>query len=203
MEFQLLGQVVVSVGGRAVDAGSDRQRCVLVALAVDISRVVSVQRLTERVWGEDPPPQARATLLSYVSRLRQVLADTEIGIVRRAGGYVLEADPSAVDLHRFRDLCAQARAGAGDDQRVMRLLEQALALWRGEALTGLGGNWAAAQRDQLHQERLDAECGLTDVLLRLGHGKELVAGLATRTAAAPLDERVAHQYMLALYRAGR
>ncbi|WP_158853696.1 ATP-binding protein, partial [Saccharothrix deserti] len=44
---------------------------------------------------------------------------------------------------------------------------------------------------------------LTDALLGLGHGEDLVADLTIRTVEWPLDERVAGQYMLAVYRAGR
>src|SRR4029079_19531918 len=83
------------------------------------------------------------------------------------------------------------------------LLRQALALWRGEALTRVGSEWATAERHRLHQRLLDAQCDLTEVLLRLGHGDDLVAALSARSAQWPLDERVAAQFMLALHRAGR
>jgi DNA-binding SARP family transcriptional activator len=192
-----LGKVAVLVDGLEVDAGPDRQRCVLVGLAVDAGRVVSVDRLIERVWGDEPPLRARATLLSYLSRLRHAVP----AVVRRPGGYVLEVDPAVVDLHRFRTACARARSE--NDQEQARLLDQALTLWQGEALTGLSGDWAAAERDRMQRERLAAEYDLTNVLLRLGHGEDLVAGLAARADASPLDERVAGQYILALHRAGR
>uniref|UniRef100_UPI00192E7023 AfsR/SARP family transcriptional regulator n=1 Tax=Saccharothrix deserti TaxID=2593674 RepID=UPI00192E7023 len=198
-EFRLLGKVAVVVDGCPLDLGPDRQRCVLAALAVDVGRVVSVERLMERVWGGDPPLRVRATLLNYLSRLRRVLVEVA-DVVRRPGGYALEVDRAAVDLHRFRGHRARARACAGDDRRVVESLGDALRLWRGEALTGLGGDWAAAERARLHQERLDAECDLTDALLGLGHGEDLVADLTIRTVEWPLDERVAGQYMLAVYR---
>jgi DNA-binding SARP family transcriptional activator/predicted transcriptional regulator len=202
VEVRLLGEVAVLVDGRGIDLGPARQRCVLAALAVDVDRVVSVDVLAERVWGDHPPRRARATLVNYLSRLRQVLAAVDAAhVVRGAGGYSLEAGQSAVDLHRFDDLYARARTG--DDRQIVALLEKALGLWRGEALTGLDGDWSASERDRLHQRRLNAEHDLTDALLRLGHGEDLVAGLSARVADNPLDERVAGQYMLALYRAGR
>jgi hypothetical protein len=83
------------------------------------------------------------------------------------------------------------------------LLTQALTLWHGEPLTGLSGDWVESERDRWQQERFTAEHDLIDAQLRLGHGDELVAQLATRTTQHPLDERVAGQYMLALHRAGR
>lgn len=194
------------VEGCALDLGPARQRCVLAALAVDAGRVVPVDRLVQRVWGDRPPQRARATLLNYLSRLRFLLVDPNTDarktvIARRSGGYALDVERSAVDLFRFRELCVRARAG--DDRQAVRLLQQALELWRGEALTGIAGDWAAVERDRLHDQHLAAECDLTDVRLRLGHGEDLVAPLSARTAQRPLDEHVAAQLMLALHRAGR
>ncbi|MBB5953990.1 DNA-binding SARP family transcriptional activator/tetratricopeptide (TPR) repeat protein [Saccharothrix tamanrassetensis] len=201
VEFRLLGEVSARARGQSIDPGPARQRCVLAALAVDVNRVLSVSELMTRVWGVHPPTRARATLSSYISRLRQVLAD-DAPIVRRSGGYVLLADPGSVDLYRFRDLRARA-ARTADDRMAERLLAEALDLWRGAALTGLDSDWAADERDRLDRERLDAECDHTDVRLRLGYGEQLVTELAARAAGRPRDERVACQYLLALYRAGR
>ncbi|MFC6094162.1 AfsR/SARP family transcriptional regulator [Saccharothrix lopnurensis] len=199
---RLLGEVGVEVGGRPVGLGTPRQRCVLVALAVDAGRVVPVERLVERVWGADAAPRARATLHSYLSRLRGALAGTDVAVVRRSGGYALTVDAGAVvDLLRFRDL----RAAAEDepDERAARLLTEALELWRGQPLTGVAGEWAEAERDRLAQERLSTQHDLVDTRLRLGHGAHLVVELAERAAAHPLDERVAGQHLLALHQAGR
>ncbi|WP_447002324.1 BTAD domain-containing putative transcriptional regulator [Saccharothrix isguenensis] len=185
-----------------MDLGSARQRCVLAALAVDVGRVVSTDRMIERIWGNGPPLRVRATLLTYLSRLRRVLADVDgIDIVRRSGGYLLNVAPADVDLHVFRGLCARARGV--EDAEAVELLHEASRLWRGEAFTGLGGDWALAERDRLHQDRVNAESDLADALLRLGHGEDLVPELFARAAANPVDERVARQYMLALHRAGR
>lgn len=71
---------------RPVESGPSRQRYVLTALAVDAGRVVPMERLTVRVWRADPPRRARATLHSYVSRLRQVLPAAETSIFREVTG---------------------------------------------------------------------------------------------------------------------
>ncbi|MER5268751.1 BTAD domain-containing putative transcriptional regulator [Actinosynnema sp. NPDC002837] len=196
--LRLLGEVTAEVDGRPVDLGAPRQRCVLAALAVDVGRAVPVDRLVERVWGGEVARRAPATLHSYISRLRRALTGADgVAIVRRSGGYALVAD-AVVDLHRFRLLCGRARE---DD--AVRSLTEALALWRGEALTGLAGEWVGAVRDRLRQERSAAEHDLVDARLHAGEGAELVAELSARAARHPLDERVAGQYLLALHRAGR
>ncbi|WP_185845983.1 BTAD domain-containing putative transcriptional regulator [Kibdelosporangium aridum] len=203
-EFRLLGEVEVLAGGDTANLGPARQRCVLAAMAVDVGRVVPVERLIDRVWGDDPPVRARAVLSTYTSRLRHALTALQAGrIVQRAGGYLLEAGKNAVDLHRFRELCAQARAEAGDDEQVVTTLTEGLRLWRGEALTGLHGDWVTVERNRLHEERLAAQYDLIDSQLRLGQSADLIAELTMRTANDPLDERVAGQYMLALYHSHR
>ncbi len=202
-EIRLLGEVGALVDGQPVDLGPPMQRCMLAALAVDADRAVPVDRLVARVWGAEAPPRARATLHSYISRLRGALAGAAgVGIVRRSGGYALVSatvDP-VIDLHRFRALCARARA---DEEHAERWLTEALGCWRGDALTGLNGGWAETERDQLGQERLAAQHDLIDVRLRSGRGEELVAELSARAGEHPSDERVASQYMRALYQAGR
>ena len=133
LEFHLLGDVEVRGGGREVDVGHSRQRCVLVALLVDANRAVSVEELVDRVWAGQVPYRAREVLYSYLSRLRRALAaDTAVRITRQSGGYVIEVDPMAVDLHRFRRLMGQSRTVV-DEQVRFAWLEQALELWRGPA----------------------------------------------------------------------
>jgi DNA-binding SARP family transcriptional activator len=200
----LLGEVTAQVGGQPVDLGPARQRCVLAALAVDVNHVVPADRLVERVWGTEPPRRAQATLSSYVSRLRQVLAGSgTASLVRRSGGYALLVERTAVDLHRFGQLRVRASVAAGNDAEVERLLAAALGLWRGEALTGVDSAWVATERDRMHQERFAVELDLLDCRLRLGQGEQLVAELSRLAAEHPLDERVAGQYVLALYRGRR
>ncbi|MEU5261472.1 BTAD domain-containing putative transcriptional regulator [Amycolatopsis sp. NPDC021455] len=202
LRLGLLGDVTAHLDGRPIDLGPAKQRCVLAALAVEAGRLIPAERLITRVWGPDAPDRARGTLHSYISRLRHALAVAgQTDIIRRSGGYSLQADGMDVDVARFRDLCTRARSAG--HEHATALLTEALELWRGEALTGLAGSWVEATREELRAERLAAEHDLADARLELGEGRELTAWLATRAAQDPLDERVAGQYLLALYRAGR
>jgi DNA-binding SARP family transcriptional activator/tetratricopeptide (TPR) repeat protein len=202
-EFGVLGAVEARIDGRSVVLGHARQRCVLGVLLVEAGRPVTVDQLIERVWGEDAPQRAAGALYSYLSRLRRALADAaEVGIERQAGGYVLTVDPQTVDLHRFRRLTTLARA-AESDRAATELMTQALGLWRGEPFAGLDTPWLAATRRQLLDERFAADLDHHDVLLRLGRHGELLPALSAAVAEHPLDERLAEQAMLALYRCGR
>ncbi len=199
MEFRLLGGIEALVDGRQVDLGPARQRSVLAALLMDLDRTVPADQLVQRVWADAPPQRAKDTLYSYLSRLRRQLP---CDIERLPGGYALTADAHAVDVHRFRDLLASARAET-DDTAALTAYEEALSLWRGEPFAGADTPWFNAGREALDKERLAAELDCTDLRLRLGRHAALQAELSARCAAHPLDERMAAQYMLALYRCGR
>lgn len=179
-----------------------RQRCVLAALLVDVGRAVPVDTLVDRVWGDRPPQRTKDTLYGYLSRLRQALRPApEVTVARRPGGYVLDADPLSVDLHLFRDLVTRARAADGPE--AVALMRRALGLWRGEPFATVDVPWFGDQRRVLLRERLAAELDHIDLRLGAGDHGGLPAELAVKAREHPLDERLAGQLMLALYRAGR
>ncbi|MFE2105916.1 BTAD domain-containing putative transcriptional regulator [Kitasatospora sp. NPDC059463] len=199
--FRILGPLEVLAGGRPVPLGHAREQCVLAALVLDAGRPVPVGRLIRDVWGEDAGDQARNTLYTYVSRLRRVLGPLDVLLARGPGGYVLRVEEDAVDAHRFRRLVARAKSA--DDATALTLLDEGLALWRGEPLAGLNAPGLDAVREHLAAERREAELAHTDLMLRAGRHSECLAALSARAAALPLDERLAGQLLLALYRSGR
>jgi DNA-binding SARP family transcriptional activator/tetratricopeptide (TPR) repeat protein len=202
-EFGVLGAVEARIDGRPVDMGHPRQLSVMGVLLVEAGRPVPVGQLLDRVWGENLPQRVTGALHSYLSRLRRAIADSpDVEIKRQPGGYLLTVDPQAVDLHRFRRLIALARTSE-PGQPTAELLEQALGLWRGEPFAGLDTPWLNSMRTLLLGERFAAELDRNDVLLGLGRHGELLPALTAAVAAHPLDERLAEQSMLALYRCGR
>ena len=206
VELRVLGQVEVLVDGERVDLGHARQRCVLAVLVVEANQVVPTDRLVDRIWGEHPPRRARQLVSNYLSRLRGLLAAGgvagELVIERRGGGYVLLVAPEHADVHRFRRLVAEAR-GDTDRDRALDLLERAAELWRGEALSGVDTPWIVAVRRGLERERFAADTDRIDLALRGGRHTALLPELAARAQSHPLDEHVAAQFVLALYRGGR
>ena len=216
VRFRLLGPVEVRVGDRLVDVGAARQRGVLAALVMDANRSVAVDDLIERVWGGGRfPERPRRAAQTYVSLLRTALAGIgRVSIARRPDSYLIELDERLVDVHEFRRLAAQARSGdetaAGTETRTgngdvgtAQLWERALGLWRGQAFGPLDTPWFAAVRVGLNQERQTVERDLTDLQLRQGRHGMLVARLSAWAREDPLDERLAGQIMLALFRSGR
>jgi DNA-binding SARP family transcriptional activator len=190
-DFQLLGPVELWVGGRRVELGHARQRCVLAVLLAEAGQVVPVATLLDRVWGHDPPETGLNALYAYVARLRKVLAPAGVSVVRRSGGYLLDIDPETVDLHRFQRLVAAGR------------LDEALVLWRGTPFADMSSEWFGKLRESLRDQRLFALLERAEAGLRSGRDAELVSSLRELVAEYPTDERPVHQLMLALYRSGR
>ena len=203
-EVRVLGDVGVLVDGRAVGIGAARQRCVLAVLVAEANRVVTVDRLADRVWCPGRAPKDPGGVVrTYISRLRRALAVVEgVALVHQSAGYEVVVDERCVDLYRFRSLLARARSANRDDQAAA-LMQEALGLWRGEPFAGLDTPWLNEVRESLVVQRQAARLDLIDVQLRLGRHTELLAELVEHVAAHPLDERVAGQMMLALYRSGR
>jgi DNA-binding SARP family transcriptional activator len=120
VEIRLLGTVGAAVDGSDVDLGPPQQRALLALLALHRGNRVRVDAIVDALWPDDPPPSAAKVVQTYVSRLRKTLGPDAIS--RVDSGYALSPVVD-VDALRFREL-----VGAGRSQ-------EALALWRGDALT--------------------------------------------------------------------
>ena len=72
-QYYLSGAVAARVDGTPAALGGPKQRCVLAVLLANHGTVVSIDRLIDAVWGDEPPPKALASVRSYVANLRRVL----------------------------------------------------------------------------------------------------------------------------------
>jgi len=203
--FRVLGPSEVIAGDRVVDVGGPRLRTALALLVAEAGHVVSVAALVDGLWGRLTPPDAERTVRTYMSRLRKALAPAE-PISTRHSGYVLTADPDAIDAVRFERLAEAGHRAlrASAPEVASERLVSALALWRGVAYGEFGGTPALeTERVRLDQMRWKAIQHRIDADLAAGLGQELVAELVELTTAHPGHERLWGQLMTALYRSGR
>ena len=200
LEFRILGPLQVNENGRTLSLGGSRRRAVLAFLLLHANEVVTVDRLVDDLWPDEPPQNATAALHNHVSRLRKVVG-TDV-IVTRNGGYSVEVEPATIDLHRFEELVADAEVA--DPVRRAALLGQALELWRGRALADLSFEpFASAASDRLEELRLDVLESRIDADLAVGRHREVISELSQLVSAHPLREGLRGQLIVALYRAGR
>ena len=205
-EYRLLGPPEVLAEGRVV-ALAGKGAAVLALLVLNANRVVPRTTLMDAVWpGEGAP--ARRNLEVHVSRLRKALPAGEGGgeITSRGGGYLLGADPEAVDVNRFERMVesGQRTLAAGRHEEAIAELRAALELWRGRPLEGLEDYaFASAEAERLEDVRLGALEARFEAELALGRHQAVVGELRALANAHPARETLRHQLMLALYRNGR
>jgi len=207
VEFRILGPLEVLEDGNPVALGTLKERLVLGVLLLHANEFVSRERLIDELWGVAPPATARKAVNVYISKLRQTLArNGQDPIATADGGYRLLVDPDLVDADRVRNLVtgARERMAEGESDGASRLLQEALAFWRGPTLAGLSlesfGRDEVAQLDEL---RLTALMDRIDCDLAQGLHEQVLGELQVLVREHPLRERLRAQQMLALYRADR
>ncbi|MFE5581684.1 BTAD domain-containing putative transcriptional regulator [Kitasatospora sp. NPDC056531] len=192
MRVAILGPLEVVVDGQAVRIGGARLRTMLIRLALDAGRVVTVDSLTSALWPDGGPTEPSHALQSVVSRLR-VTMNGRMPLRSASGGYCLDLPPEAVDVLRFELLARQGRQSlrAGDPDGAVRLLREALDLWRGEPLADVAAApFAAATVVRLEELRLAAIEDRVEAELETSTGHlHAVAELDELVATYPLREK--------------
>ncbi|HEX4247756.1 MAG TPA: BTAD domain-containing putative transcriptional regulator [Pseudonocardia sp.] len=207
LECRVLGPTEVEVEGTGVDLGGPLPRRLVTALVAVGGQPVSDERLVEAVWGLAGPRRGPAALHVYVSRLRRALGSGAREALERTGsGYRLRLAPEATDTERFsvgldegRRLLAQGRADA-----AVRVLTDALGLWRGEAFEDLpASEFIESARSQLAELREVAVEERLAARLAAGDAPGAVSELDPAVVASPYRERRWALLILGLYRSGR
>ncbi|MEU0984435.1 BTAD domain-containing putative transcriptional regulator [Streptomyces griseus] len=208
MEFRLLGTVSVDTLTGPLPLGPAKRRSLLAALLLSANTPVSIGRLTECLWDDEPPSQARGVIQGHVSRLRALLAGADaaaygVELVTLGDAYVLRAPETLLDSQRFEELLMLAREQRGPADAVL-MLKEALSLWQGPALSGaFAGPPLRVAAHSLEESRLATVEQLSRAYGALGEHHRAAALLTAETAAHPLRESLAAELVLALFRAGR
>jgi DNA-binding SARP family transcriptional activator len=179
----------------------------MAALLLKANTTVSGAQLAEALWENQAPPNASATIRTYVARLRRALGPMGTRLVSRHSGYAIEVhEGGELDLGRLERLRSQLReaSDAGHWERVVLTSGKALDLWRGipmedipsAALCRSVGAGLDELRLQLVTSRIDAE-------LFLGKEHHVVAELRQLADEHPLGEHIQARLALAYYRCGR
>src|SRR5215470_8583628 len=73
MRLGVLGPLQVTVDGELVKIGGVRLRALLIRLALDAGRTVTIAALASALWPDDGPADPENALQTLVSRLRRAL----------------------------------------------------------------------------------------------------------------------------------
>ncbi|MEV4875823.1 AfsR/SARP family transcriptional regulator [Streptomyces cyaneofuscatus] len=216
LQIGLLGTLQVVHDGVHVTPSAPKVRQVLALLALRANTTVPLHQLVEELWEERPPSSASTTLQTYIYQLRKLpglcdpqppgpAADTQ-ALLTRPGGYRLSVATDCLDAQEFAELAARGRESMerGAVAEAADLLQRALTVWRGPALSdlapgpivGIDALRLEEQRYEVLEERLNAD-------LLLGRHHRLISELTALAADNPTREGLHAKLMLSLYRAGR
>ncbi|GLU46963.1 AfsR/SARP family transcriptional regulator [Nocardiopsis ansamitocini] len=208
MELRVLGAVRMHVGGRRVELGAGKELAIVAALglAAGSRRGVTADVLIDQVWDGEPP--ARTTLQANISRIRKKLDPLGIGpnpIPQDNGVYRLPIVPESIDWFRFKELQSRAThlRTAGEYGVALGVLDEALELWDGEALTGVQGRWAQGQRETMRVALQSVRSAWAETALHARPDEDHSDALTGFLAESPGDEPLLDCLMAAYQAAGR
>ncbi len=210
LKFRVLGPIEVTIDGALVPSGGAKQLSLLGRLLLSPGRIVSVDQLTDAVWGSAPPARPDVSIRSSVSKWRKLLSAGESEdasrsvLVTNAPGYrlnILADQVDAVrferDLHEARDLHRKQPEAAG------RILESALREWRGDAFAGCKTDVFVSASARLGELRSSAQDLRVQCLIDSGNVRLAVADLEQLVADEELRESRCALAMQALSLDGR
>ncbi|WP_133884377.1 BTAD domain-containing putative transcriptional regulator [Glycomyces sp. NRRL B-16210] len=175
-------------------------------LLLEAGNVVTLPRLIDAIWEDAPPATARRQIQNTVATARGLLLEAGTSELETVGdGYRLRVRAEKLDSLRFQRAARIAReqVDASEPEAALATLREALALWRGPALAGLGGRFIESGALRWNEERAAAEEDRAALELALATGAAVVADLRRVLEQHPYRQRAAELLMTALYREER
>lgn len=213
LRVALFGSLRVEYNGHELADSSwhsRQERRLLTFLLLARGASVPADRLIEWLWPTADPLTAATTLRSTISNLRRTLEPTAARashryVVTRNAGYAWVPNAAWVDLDAFAELLdnVAGRRQTVPSSTIIEVLEQALALYRGDLLPDEHDlTWLNAERDRLRERYLSAVQQLADVYVA---NHDYPAALRTVQRGLALDalrEPLYRSQMLAQARSG-
>ncbi|MET9351393.1 AfsR/SARP family transcriptional regulator [Streptomyces termitum] len=213
MRFNLIGPFeIITDEGRSYLPSTPKVCQSLALLLTRPNETVSSDLLIREIWGEAPPKSALTTLQTYIYHARKlfvsegVMAPERTLLVTRAPGYVIQVDDDEVDVKIFENLITRGQTAlhSGEPERAVELLRQALALWRGPALSNIpAGDVLTGRIVHLEELRIRALQLRIEAETQLGRQRDAIPELSVLVNEYPLNEWFHGQLISALNQSGR
>lgn len=209
LRYEILGPVRIAIDSETPSVGTFKMKVLLRTLLIRNGQVVSLDQLTQELWGETPPVRAVASLHVYVSQLRKILnkfSRNNDVISTHAPGYLLNLGRDELDLNLFLTLADKSRLqiSMNDHAAAADTLTKALSLWR-EPLQASSYEGPIIREFANWAEELRVECIelLARSLLASDQAREAIRILYSLISEYSLRENLYAFLMEALSRAGR
>lgn len=160
------GRFSVAIGGReltAKDWQRKKARDIFKMLLINYRKAVSIDEITELLWGDSSGKNIVPTIWNSISYIRKALEpdiksqtlSSYIRIIDKS--YLLDLGNDAIiDFHRFRQAVEEAQRTRDRSQRTA-LLEQAVLLYTGDFLKeDTYEEWSCFERESLKGQYLEA-----------------------------------------------
>jgi DNA-binding SARP family transcriptional activator len=202
LELKLMGVPEVRLDDAAVNLTRRGSIALLAYLALS-PRAHTRESLATLLAGDNSEEQARKLLSNVLVDLRQHLGDYVVG-TRQTVAFD-HGRPHSVDVLEFKSLMAEVR-----QRESPRELEQAIGLYRDELLAGVQpagapdfDSWLAAQRDELHDQYIQALRAQVDASMRRAAWTSGIQAARRLVAAEPWHEDAHRQLMQMLATSGQ
>jgi DNA-binding SARP family transcriptional activator len=210
IEFGVLGPLQMTADGAPITLGTPKLRAVLAMLVMNRNRPVSIDALITAAWEEGPPPEARASLHSYISNLRKLIsaagADPKSMLVNAPPGYRLNLPDTDCDIGRFvaEKAAGVHAAAAGRFEEASRHLTDALAEWRGPVLDDLRTfQFVNVFATALTEDKVVTHTARAEAEIACGRAYAVIGELESLTVEYPYREPLWAQLITAYYAAER
>ena len=185
LRIELLGPVRVELDGAPLVVDTRKAIALLAFLAVT-GRPASRETMAALLWPESDEPGAHGALRRTLSVLKAALGG--VGLVIDRWSIALRPEELEVDLWRFRAALARVRGHdhgpSGICGECLHVLDEAVALARGEFMAGFALRSSEAFEDWQSAEAEEHRRELTGALERLARGRAADGGWEATIGAA-------------------
>jgi DNA-binding SARP family transcriptional activator/Tfp pilus assembly protein PilF len=206
VDFRVLGALEVWDGPRQIKLSGRHHPKLLAGLLLNSGRAVSISWLVDLLWDYDPPSTAERQVQNAMAALRRFLLSLRADVIEREGQlYRIVIEQDDLDLRRFEARIQQARDDAARHEELSAIdqYEDALALWRGPLLHGLGGKTLEPASRRVEDLYLSTFEEFAEVTLELGDPERIVERLRDLVDAHPRRQRLTARLMRTLFQLGR
>jgi two-component SAPR family response regulator len=151
-------------------------------------------------WPEHPPQKLDAIFRSTLYRLRRSLFRESVVFEDGVYRFNRDADYTS-DVEEFERLLDQAEEAMGSEREV-KLLADAVELYRGAYLEGIYADWCALERQRLRDRYLNALESVAALRARQGYFQRAVEGYQKLVVEDPYREPAHRELMRCFYRLG-
>jgi DNA-binding SARP family transcriptional activator len=206
-EFEILGPLqLLAREGQPVPLPGRALPRLFAVLLLEAGHVVPLPKLVDALWEEAPPATARRQIQNTIASARGLLFRAGTSEIETVGnGYRLRVRAEKLDSLWFQRSVRIAReqVAASEPEAALASLREALDLWRGPTLAGLGGRVITAGARRWDEERAAAQESRAELELALATGVSVVADLRRVLDAHHYRQHTAELLMTALYREDR